>query len=200
MNIRLASFTNDWYQPGRPFAWQAAWFFVGLPLLRSTLIPSSSFRAFLLRAFGAKIGRHVVIKPGVRVKYPWRLSVGDNSWIGEDCWIDNLDDVIVSHDVCISQGAYLCTGNHDWSDPGFGLIVKKIQLDEGSWVGARATITPGVILRECAIAGAGSVVQRSIPAYEIHSGNPAQLVRRREIYDTPVRGSQQAHVEIRLRS
>jgi putative colanic acid biosynthesis acetyltransferase WcaF len=181
MSIRLATFRNDWYRPGRSFAWQTAWFFLGLPLLRSSLIPSSSFRVRLLRAFGARIGSGVVIKPGVRVKYPWRLSVGDDCWIGEDCWIDNLDNVTIAHDVCISQGAYLCTGNHDWSDPSFGLIVRPIRLQAGSWVGARATLAPGVELGECAIAGAGSVVHKSIPAYEIHSGNPACMVRLRRI-------------------
>src|SRR5690606_2767007 len=76
---------------------------------------------------------------------------------------------------CVSQGAYLCTGNHDWSDPAFGLIVKPITLGDGSWVGARAVIAPGVELGECAVAAAGSVVARPIPPYEVHSGNPASF-------------------------
>lgn len=186
MSVRLATFENSWYSPGRSFAWQAAWFFLGLPVLRSSLIPSSSLRVRLLRLFGARVGSGVVIKPGVRVKYPWRLSIGNDCWIGEDCWIDNLDDVVIDHDVCISQGAYLCTGNHDWSDPSFGLIIRPIKLETGSWIGARAVLAPGVVLREGAIAAAGSVVQRGIPAYEIHSGNPATFVRRRNVDERPI--------------
>jgi putative colanic acid biosynthesis acetyltransferase WcaF len=118
------------------------------------------------------------------VKYPWLLSIGNNSWIGEDVWIDNLVEVKIGANVCISQGAYLCTGNHDWSDKSFGLDVRPIVLEDGAWVGARSLIGPGVVIREYGIATAGSVVVRSIPAYEIHSGNPAALAKRRVLQDT----------------
>src|SRR5437660_5606511 len=104
--VRLHNFDNSWYQPGRSLLYQLAWFFIGLPLLRSSVIPSSSFRVRLLRIFGATVGNGVVIKPGVRVKYPWRLTVGDHCWLGEDCWIDNLADVRLGNNVCVSQGAY----------------------------------------------------------------------------------------------
>jgi putative colanic acid biosynthesis acetyltransferase WcaF len=145
------------------------------------MIPSSGVRVRLLRLFGASIGTGVVIKPGVRIKYPWLLTVGDHSWIGEDCWIDNLATVRIGNNACLSQGSYLCTGNHDWSDPAFGLIVKPITLADGSWVGAKAMICPGVDLGVESIAAAGSVVMKSIPAGEIHAGNPAEFVRRREL-------------------
>jgi putative colanic acid biosynthesis acetyltransferase WcaF len=180
MSVRLATYRNDWYSPGRSRLWQAVWFLFGCPLLRCAIIPFSGFRVWLLRMFGAQIGEGVVIKPGVRVKNPWRLKVGNDCWIGEDCWIDNIGDVDISDDVCVSQGAYLCTGNHDWSDISFGLIVMSIHLERGSWVGARALIAPGVCLGECAVAAAGSVVQKSVPAYEIHGGNPATFVRLRK--------------------
>jgi putative colanic acid biosynthesis acetyltransferase WcaF len=180
MSVRLANFHNDWYSPGRSRLWQAIWFLFGCPLMKCGVMPFSGFRVSLLRMFGAQVGEGVIIKPGVRVKNPWRLSVGNDCWIGEDCWIDNIGDVIISDDVCVSQGAYLCTGNHDWSDTSFGLIVKPIRLERGSWVGARALIAPGVSLGQCAVAAAGSVVQKSVPAFEIHSGNPAAFVRRRK--------------------
>jgi putative colanic acid biosynthesis acetyltransferase WcaF len=96
----------------------------------------------------------VIIKPGVRVKYPWRLSIGDNSWLGEDCWIDNLAQVSIGANACISQGAYLCTGNHDWSDPAFGLVVKSIVVGDAAWIAAKALIAPGVSLGEGAVAAA----------------------------------------------
>jgi putative colanic acid biosynthesis acetyltransferase WcaF len=178
----LAQFDNSWYHPGRGPVLRGLWFFLGLPLLRCSLIPFSCVRRSLLRLFGAALGRGVVLKPGLRVKYPWLLSVGDNSWLGEDCWIDNLALVTIGNNVCVSQGAYLCTGNHDWSDPAFPLTVKPITLADGSWVGARTVVCPGVTLNECAVAAAGSVVTKDIPPYEIHAGNPARFVRRREIH------------------
>jgi putative colanic acid biosynthesis acetyltransferase WcaF len=179
--VRLANFRNTWYKPGRSPLVQAAWFFIGAPLVRTSLLPGSRVRSRILRLFGSRIGRGVVLKPGIRVKYPWRLSIGDNSWIGEDAWLDTVGDISIGSNVCISQAAYLCTGNHDWKDPAFGLIVQNITLGDGSWVGAKALICPGVEFGECAVAAAGSVVTRSIPAYEVHGGNPATLVRRRSI-------------------
>jgi putative colanic acid biosynthesis acetyltransferase WcaF len=179
--VDLASFANGWYHPGRPAWLRAAWFAVGLPLLRCGWIPSSSFRVRLLRLFGAALGPGMVIKPGVRIKHPWLLAAGRNCWLGEDAWIDNLASVTLGDNVCISQGSYLCTGNHDWSDPAFGLIVRPITLRDGAWAGARSVLCPGVELGEGAIAAAGSVVVRNIPAWEIHAGNPAALIRRRAL-------------------
>ncbi len=183
MTPDLSAFDNSWYTPGCSRLVQALWFFLGARLLRSSVIPSSRFRAWLLRLFGARLGNAVVIKPGTRVKYPWLLSVGSHSWIGEDVWIDNLAPVTLGSNVCVSQGAYFCTGNHDWSDPAFGLMARPIALDDGSWVGARSVICPGVSLGEAAVAAAGSVVSRSIPPFEIHAGNPSAFLRVRSIRD-----------------
>ncbi len=180
-SIDLSRYDNSWYHPGRSRLWQAAWFFLGLPLFRSSVLPSSGLRVRLLRAFGARIGSGVVIKQEVNVKYPWHLVVGDHCWIGEGAWIDCLTTVRLGSNVCVSQGAYLCTGNHDWKDPGFGLVVSPIQVNDGAWVGAQSILTPGVVLGEGAIAAAGSVVTRDIPDFEIHAGNPAVFARRREI-------------------
>ncbi len=180
-SVRLSTFRNDWYAPGRSRLQQAAWFFLGLPMLRCALIPSSGLRVSLLRAFGAQVGEGVVIKPGVRVKYPWRLSIGSNTWIGEDCWIDNLADVSIGDDACLSQGSYLCTGNHDWTDPSFRLRVQAIRIEDGAWVGARSTVCPGISIGECAVLSAGGVDLRDIPGYEIHGGNPAVFLRHRRL-------------------
>ena len=191
--VRLRDFDNSWFCAGRSRLWQAAWFFLGSPILRSSVLPSSALRVRLLRAFGAKVGQGVVIKPGTHVKYPWNLKIGDDCWLGENCWIDNLAAVELGHDVCVSQGAYLCTGNHDWSDPSFGLILGPITLETGSWVGARAVIAPGVVLEEYAIAAAGSVVTKSIPPSQIYAGNPAIFVRHRSVAAEPPASPHQAH-------
>jgi putative colanic acid biosynthesis acetyltransferase WcaF len=179
--VHLKDYNNSWYQPGRSRAWQMAWFLLGLPLLRSSLIPFSGVRVWLLKLFGAEIDEGVVIKPGVRVKYPWHLRIGKDCWIGEDCWIDNLTTVRIGNDVCLSQGAYLCTGNHDWRDRAFGLVTEPILIQNGAWVGAKAFLAPGVVVGECAIAAAGSVVSKNIPDFKIYAGNPAVFVRNRLI-------------------
>lgn len=179
--VKLELYDNSWYYPGRSKIVQIAWYFLGLPLLRSTLLPFSQLKCFVLQLFGAKIGSRVVIKPGVRVKYPWRLSIGNHTWIGEDCWIDNLADIAIEDSVCLSQGAYLCTGNHDWSDPAFGLRIDSIRLKSGSWIGAKSVILPGVCIGAGGIALAGSVVFKNIPDWEIHGGNPAIFLKCRHL-------------------
>lgn len=179
--VQLRTYDNSWYHPGGTLAKRMLWMFVGQPLLASKFMPSSGLRTSLLRAFGARVGEGVVIKPAVKVKYPWHLELGDDCWIGEECWIDNLTSVRIGRNACVSQGAYLCTGNHDWSDPQFGLRIESIQLGEGAWAGAKCILMPGTILGAYAIAAAGSVVRGCIPEMEIHAGNPAQKVRVRTI-------------------
>lgn len=179
--VQLSRFDRSGYRPGRSRLVQVLWFFLGLPVLRCAWLPSSAVRRVLLRAFGARIGAGVICKPGMRVKFPWRLAVGDYSWIGEDCWIDNLADVTIGRNCCLSQATYLCTGNHDWSDERFSLVVRGICVDDGAWIGARATVLPGVTIGAGAIAAAGSVVTRSIPPLEVHAGNPARMTSRREM-------------------
>ena len=179
--IDLGTYDNGWYSPGRSVLWRAAWLFIGLPLFRTSLLPSSSWRVSLLRMFGARIGRGVVIHSEVCVKYPWHFQVGDNCWIGERAWIDNLTTVRLGANVCISQGCYICTGNHDWTDPAFGLMIRGVELRDGAWAGAMCTLLPGVTLAEGAVAGAGSVVSQSVPPYEVHTGNPAAFTRVRQV-------------------
>jgi putative colanic acid biosynthesis acetyltransferase WcaF len=169
------------YDIGRSLAFRTAWFLIGSPLLRCAILPSSSFRVWLLRLFGAEIGEGAVIKPGVRIKFPWKFRAGKHCWIGEDCWIDNLAHVTLGDNVCLSQDVYLCTGSHDWTDPSFGLITRAIRIDNGAWIAARVSVGPGAIIGEHAVAGFGCVVTGYIPPYEIHSGNPAVFVRRRKI-------------------
>lgn len=175
----LSTFDNRSYDPGRPQWVQALWFIFGLPVLRSSLNPLSGLRVKLLRLFGARVGIGVVIKPGVRVKHPWLLTIGDHTWLGEDCWIDNIAAVRIGSSACISQAAYLCTGNHDWADPAFGLIARPIVVGDGAWVGARSVVCPGVTIARLGILTAGSIAQRDVGEAEIHSGNPAVLKKMR---------------------
>lgn len=191
--VELKEYDNSWYHPGGSFAKRVMWMLFGQPIFASAWLPSSGLRVRLLRAFGARVSEGVVIKPGVKVKYPWHLELGAHCWIGEDCWIDNLTTVRVGRNACISQGAYLCTGNHDWSDPGFGLRIEPIQLGEGAWAGARSVLTPGTMLGAYAVVAAGAVVKGCVPEFEIHAGNPAQFVKMRRIRDAKVAAEEAVH-------
>jgi len=142
-------------------------------------------KRWVLRRFGARVGRGVLIKPNVHVKYPWHLQVGDNVWIGERAWIDNFVRVQIGANAVVSQGAYLCTGNHDWSDPGMGLMVKPITVEQGAWVGAFARLGPGVTVGVNAIVTLGSVLLKDARPNGIYTGNPATLVGERAIRDQP---------------
>ena len=158
---------------------RVCWYVCNALLFDSWLVPTSAPKRWLLRRFGARIESGVVIKPRVNIKYPWRLSIGADTWVGEGVWIDNLAAVEISHDVCISQGARLLTGNHDYRDPAFGLIVGPIKIESCAWVGAFATICPGVTLANSCVVTVGSVVTQSTEAECVYAGSPATVRRRR---------------------
>jgi putative colanic acid biosynthesis acetyltransferase WcaF len=166
---------------GAPFLKVILWYFLGSPLLRSGWLPFSDLKTACLRLFGATLGKGVVIKPGVRVKYPWKLDIGDHSWIGEDAWIDNLDRVRIGKNVCISQGVYLCTGNHDWSDPSFGLKTSPIVIEDQCWLAAKSIVGPGVTLRQGAVLALAAVATKSLDPMKVYAGNPAQIVAERKV-------------------
>lgn len=170
--MKLSQYVKGDYSPGASMVRQVFWYFIGTPLVFSSLLPFSSLKIFLLRIFGAKIGTGVRIKPGVRIKFPWKLSVGDYSWIGEGVWIDNLAHVTIGSNCCVSQGAYFCTGNHDWSKPTFDLKTQAITIEDHCWIAAQTSLSPGSILREGVVLTLGSVAAGELSAWTIHTGNP----------------------------
>ncbi|GFE84238.1 colanic acid biosynthesis acetyltransferase WcaF [Steroidobacter agaridevorans] len=178
---RLDDYDRRGYSPQASIARRVAWYVVHALLFDSWLLPVSAPKVWLLRAFGARMGRRIVIKPRVRIKYPWLLSVGDFAWIGEGSWIDNLAKVTIGAHACVSQDAYLLTGNHDYRDLRFGLITAPIQLEDGAWVGARAIVCPGVTLKRMSVLTAGSILTATTEEYGIYRGNPAALVKRRSL-------------------
>ncbi|WP_341833841.1 WcaF family extracellular polysaccharide biosynthesis acetyltransferase [Chitinophaga pollutisoli] len=174
----LSKFSTGNYVAGPK--WKVlSWYFVNYWIFNSALPWPYGLKVKLLRMFGAKVGNGLVIKAKVRIKNPWRLSLGDNVWIGEDVWIDNLEDVSVGSNACISQGALLLTGNHDYTASDFPYRLGRIDVEEGAWVGAKSVVCPGVRLGSHAILTVNSVATRSIAPWEIHSGNPAAYVRDR---------------------
>lgn len=176
----LGTYTPGSFARGRPALVEALWILVQA-LFVSSWIPGSWHRRALLKLFGADIAAGVVFKPGVRIKFPWRLTIGANSWIGEDAWIDNLADVRIGANCCISQGAYLCTGSHDWSARGFDLITRPITLEPGVWIAARASVGPGVTAGRGAVLGMASAAARDLDPWTVYAGVPAMAVRQRII-------------------
>jgi len=178
--VDLSKYDNSWYKPGNPLK-RGLWYIINHLFLKSGLFPFSRFKVFLLRMFGAVIGKNVNIKPSVSIKYPWFLSIADNCWIGENVWIDNLAIVTIGSNVCISQGAYILCGNHNYTKSAFDLIVKPIMIEDGVWVGAKSIICPGVLVGTHSVLTAGSVATANLEAYTIYQGNPALKVKARMI-------------------
>ncbi len=176
----LSSFNNSWYKPGGNIFSRVFWYFTNACFFKSSF-PFSGIKISLLKMFGAKIGTGVTIKPHVSIKYPWRLIVADNVWIGESVWIDNLDNVNIESNVCISQGAFLLCGNHDYSKSSFDLVIKPITLKEGCWIGAKSIVCPGVIVGSHALLTVGSIATQNLDDYSIYQGNPAVKVKDRSI-------------------
>jgi putative colanic acid biosynthesis acetyltransferase WcaF len=168
----------DWH-PGASALKRTLWFCMGAPLLAARWLPGSTWRVLLLRGFGAQIGGGCRIKPGLRVKFPWRLQVGEACWLAEDAWIDNLAPVRLGDRVCLSQGAYLCTGNHDFRSPGFDLRLGPISVGSDAWIAARAVLAPGTRIGPAAVVALGALVSGSVPAGAIVRGNPAIVVGKR---------------------
>lgn len=169
----LRGFTGVGYDKGRPLLVQAAWFAVLHLVFLKWWFPAR-WRPAVLRAFGARIGRRVLIRHGVRVHWPWRLSVGDDVWIGEGAWLLNLRQITIDSDVCVSQGALLCTGSHQRRSPTFEFDNGPIRLESGAWIAARAVVLRGVTVGRGAVVGASAVAHRDLaPGETVTSGGAA---------------------------
>lgn len=178
--VRLDLYEAADFDRGRPRWIEAAWLLARSIFLTSPLW-GSPLRVGVLRLFGARIGRGVTIKPGVRVKFPWRLRIGNHCWIGEDVWLDNLAEITIGDHCCLSQGAYLCTGSHDWSSARFDLLVRPIVLENEVWLAARSIVGPGITAGRGAVLALGSVATGDLRAWHIHQGVPGVPVKVRKI-------------------
>jgi putative colanic acid biosynthesis acetyltransferase WcaF len=180
MKTNLEAFDNSHYHSGAGRLKMILWYLANALLMNSAL-PFSGMKARMLRLFGARIGKGVVLKPYINIKYPWKLEIGDHCWIGEQVWIDNLDQVRVGSHVCISQGAMLLCGNHNYRRSTFDLITGPITLEDGVWIGAKTVVCPGVLCGSHSVLTVGSVATKNLEAYTIYAGNPAAAVRKREV-------------------
>jgi putative colanic acid biosynthesis acetyltransferase WcaF len=176
----LSVYDNSWYRPGSGVK-RLLWYLCNAIFLNNYWFPFQGVKRFVLSFFGAAIGKGVVIKPKVNIKYPWFLELGDHCWIGEGVWIDNLAQVTIGSHVCISQGALILSGNHNYKKPGFDLMLKPIAIEDGVWLGAKSIVTQGVSCGTHAVLTAGAVATNDLDSYGIYAGNPAQKVKERLI-------------------
>jgi len=174
--VNLEVYDNSDFDRGAPRWKEAVWTFVRFLFFQNAFPWSSPLRCALLRVFGAKIGRGVVIRANVNISFPWRLAIGDHVWIGEDVGILTLAPVTIESNVCISQRAYLCTGSHDFRREDFKLQVAPITVRQCSWIAAASFIAPGIEIGSGAIVSAGSVVFANVAPKMFVRGNPAAVI------------------------
>jgi len=153
-------------------------------LVQSTLFAISpqfmyGWRNFLLRMFGAKVGSGVIIRPSVRVTYPWKVIIGNDVWIGDHAELYSLGEIEIGDDVVISQKSYLCAATHDYTKPSFDMIDKKITIEDQAWIATDVFVAPGVTIGKGALIGARSSVFSDMPKGMICVGSPARPIKKR---------------------
>jgi putative colanic acid biosynthesis acetyltransferase WcaF len=159
---------------GRPAWLVQLWWVVQGTLFRMSPQGFYTWRRFLLRLFGCRVGKGALIRPTVEITYPWKVAIGDYSWIGHDVCLYSLGEIHIGDNVVISQKSYLCTGSHDVRSPGFDMRVEPIFVDAEAWIAADVFIFPGVHIGRGTVVGARSTVQEDLPAMMICAGNPAK--------------------------
>jgi putative colanic acid biosynthesis acetyltransferase WcaF len=159
---------------GRSRQVETMWYLLKCAFFLSPLPWPSSFKCALLRLFGATIGKSVYIKPRVNIHFPWKLQIGDHTWIGEEVFLLNFEPIVIGAHCCISQRAFVCTGNHDFRKPNMPYRNRPINIENGSWIGAQSFVAPGITIGSEAVIAAGSVVTRDQPPRMLCSGNPCR--------------------------
>lgn len=177
----LSKFKNPSFNRGKSKSTELCWIITSSLFLQNSWSLLLSIKPKVLRLFSSIIGVGVIIKPKVNIKFPWKLSIGNHTWIGENVWIDNLAQVTIGNNVCISQGAMLLTGNHNYKKATFDLVVKGITIEDGAWIGAKSVVCPGVIVGSHAVLTVGSVATHDLAPYTIYQGNPAKPIKKRII-------------------
>ena len=153
----------------------ALWFPIQHVFFKSSFLPSA-VRPFLLRLFGASIGRRVFIRRGIKVHFPWNLEVGDDCWIGEEVWFINHEKIKIGSNVCISQRSIICSGGHDYRSTTLEYAHKPIEIKDGAWVCLDAKVLPGVTIGECSVVSSGEVARKSIPNFSMLLGGDVRSI------------------------
>ena len=178
--VRHSEFDRgDGFQLGRSRGVFVLWYFFKMAFFLSAIPWPGKLRSGILRAFGAKIGKDVYWKPRINIHIPWKLEIRDHALIGEEVSILNFEPVVIGTQACISQRAFLCTGNHDFRDVRMRYRNRPITIGDGAWIGAQVFVAPGVTVGAEAVVTVTSVVLKDLPEAMICSGNPCVPVKPR---------------------
>ena len=164
---------------GRKVWFVQLWWIVQATLFHMSPQALYGWRRFLLRLFGARIGKGVLIRPSASITYPWKLTIGDWSWVGDNTTLYSLGEITIGESAVVSQHSYLCSGSHDYTLPTFDLIAKAIHVESESWLAANVFVGPGVTIGRGAVVGACSVVLNDVPSLMVCAGNPLKVLRTR---------------------
>jgi len=177
--FRLDEADRSGFNYGRSKLLVFLWFTIQDILFRFSPVPCYGFRRWLLRRFGCKLGKGVIIRPRARFHYPWRIEIGDYSSIGDDVWLYSIALIKIGSHTVISQRSFLCTAGHDYLDPHFKTIHEPILVGDGVWIAADVFVAPGVTIGDNAVIGARSNVFEDMPENTICHGASCQPVRKR---------------------
>jgi putative colanic acid biosynthesis acetyltransferase WcaF len=166
---------------GRPAWFVQLWWFLDALFVRSTPQAFYCWRRAILRLFGAEVGRNVLIRPGVRVTFPWKVVIGDHCWIGDNVELYSVAKIVIGEHSVVSQGSYLCAGTHDHRDISFPFVASPIIVEPECWIAARAFVGPGVRVGRGSIVGACSVLLSDVSPATIVAGVPARPVGARKM-------------------
>lgn len=161
---------------GRNRLARGLWRLVWLLVYRPTPVQLHGWRCFLLRLFGARIGRGVHPYPSARIWAPWNLTMKDGSCLAQavDCYC--VAPITIGLRATVSQYSYLCAASHDYSQRSMPLVVAPIEIGDDAWVTADVFVGPGVCVGEGAVLGARSTVMSDVPAWTVVAGNPARPI------------------------
>ena len=181
--VDLRKYDQSKFDRGRPNWFIVLWWLVQAIAFPLSLHNLNGFRCWLLRLFGANIGRGVVVRPTARFTYPWKVTIGDYSWVGDDVVFYSIDRIIIGNHAVISQKSYLCTASHDMQQHEFPLTTAPIKIGNGVWVATDCFIAPGVTIGANTVVGARSSVFRNLPSQQVAWGTPCKARHPREMLD-----------------
>lgn len=170
---------------GRPAWFVQIWWLVQSLFFHTSPQVMYGWRRFLLKLFGAKIGKNVLFRPSVTVTYPWKLKIGDDCWIGDHVTLYTLGPIVIGSNTVISQHSYLAAASHDYTKPSFDIFAKQITVEDEVWIAAHCFIAPGVTVGRGAVVGSCSVTFKDVPPMMVCMGNPLKVIRPRVVTDTP---------------
>ncbi len=175
----LERFTMPDHFRGKPGWYAQLWWLVQALLFKTSPQFLYGWRRFLLRSFGAKVGKGVILRPSVHTQFPWKVTIGHHSWIGDEVVLYSLGEIIIGNNVVVSQRSYLCTGSHRYDRPAFDIYAVPIVIEDECWLATEVYVAPGVTIGKGTVVGARSSVFKSLPAGKICMGSPAKVVRER---------------------